>query len=349
MPSPIPVSWLAAPLRLLYALPSPVRRVLAGRPVRIDGNELDLDLQLLLRLQRISGQDGLAGEKPASARRYTDERAKLLEFRPEPAETRELMIPSGELSLPATLYTPPGLAAGSGLLVYLHGGGFVIGSRRSHDGLVRLLANRARVRVLSVEYSLAPEHPFPQATEDALAALRYAVAEAGSLGADPAAIAIGGDSAGANLALVAARAATAEPGGPRPAYVLAIYPVTDDTTQTRSRDLFAEGFFLTSEDLAWFTEHYQADGTDHRMSILLADLTGMPPCYVSTAGFDPLRDEGDALAAKLAAAGVPVTHRTFQDLIHGYANMFSISARCRAAVEDAAAALRDALSKDKVS
>jgi acetyl esterase len=202
------------------------------------------------------------------------------------------------------------------------------------------------VRVLSVDYRLAPEDPYPAALEDAIAAFRAVQQDAETFGADPGLIAVGGDSAGANLALVAAHQ-QAVLGGPVPAFVLALYPVTDAERTGGSRELFGTGFGLTAELLQDLERMYLPDGVpthDTRGSLLRAeDLSGMPPVYLATAGFDPLRDEGEELAARLRDAGVPVVARRFPGLVHGYASFTALSAAARDATLDAASALRAGL------
>ncbi|PYC77718.1 alpha/beta hydrolase [Streptomyces tateyamensis] len=345
---PFQIRAQGAAVRAAYALPRPLRRLLAGPPVRLDGQQLALDAQLLLRLQRIGGNHLVDPRGVAASRRSTDLGRHLVSGPPiEPVATREVVIPSSGGELAATLYTPAGLAAPSGLLVFFHGGGWVVGSRTSHDNTARFLARHAGVRVLSVEYRLAPEHVFPAAVDDALAAFDHAHKHAAELGADPARIAVGGDSAGGNLAAVTAQT-TCRRGGPAPAFQLLFYPATDASVRRRSRELFADGLFLTSAHMDWFADHYApagVDRTDVRFSPHLAeDLTGLPPAYVATAGFDPLRDEGEAYAARLAEAGVPVALSRQPDLIHGYINFLGIGHRFREATAEAAGALRMALS-----
>jgi acetyl esterase len=232
------------------------------------------------------------------------------------------------------------------LIVYFHGGGFVLGSVASTDPLCRLLAAQSGVRVLSVEYRLAPEHPYPAALEDALAAYRAVQVAAADFGAEPDLIAVGGDSAGANLALVVAHQ-QAVLRGPVPAFVLALYPVTDVERSGGSRELFATGFGLTTDLLHELERMYLPDGvpTDDRRGAILhaADLSGMPAAYLATAGFDPLRDEGEELAARMRDAGVPVVARRFPGLVHGYASFTALSAAARDATLDAASALRTGL------
>ncbi|WP_216213534.1 alpha/beta hydrolase [Amycolatopsis aidingensis] len=347
IPLQIRVQALAA--QLLYTLPRPVRRLIAGRPIRLDGQELALDAQLLLRLQQLSGTE-LVGRSVRGSRTAIDEARHLVSGKPiQPVGSREVTIPAEHGDLPATLYTPEGLPEGSGMLVFYHGGGWVIGSRVSHENTARFLAKHAKVRVLSVEYRLAPEHPFPAPVEDALAAFDYAHAKASELGADQDRIAVGGDSAGGNLAAVVALRTTRR-GGPAPAFQLLIYPAVDASVRRRSRELFGAGFFLTDEAMTWFMDRYVPDPdrrTDPSVSPLLAeDLSGLPPAYIATAGFDPLRDEGEAYAEQLAAAGVRVALVRQPDLIHGYVNFLGLGRRCTEATAEAAGALQVGLSRN---
>ncbi|WP_298181836.1 alpha/beta hydrolase [Saccharomonospora sp.] len=347
MTIPAQIRVQAAAAQLLYSLPRPLRRLVAGKPVRLDGQELALDAQLLLRLQQLSGA-GLVSGTVEHSRASLDVSRHLVSGKPiQPVLTREVPIPSENGEVPATLYTPEGLSPGSGMLVFYHGGGWVVGSRRSHDNTARFLAKHAGVRVLSVEYRLAPEHPFPAAQEDALSAFDFAYKKAEDFGADPRRVAVGGDSAGGNLAAATAQVTT-QRGGPAPAFQLLLYPAVDATERRRSRELFSDGFFLTDEHMTWFIDHYAPEGVDRadpRLSPLLTeDVSGLPPAYIATAGFDPLRDEGEAYAAKLADAGVPVALSRQSDLIHGYANFLGIGKRFREALAEAAGALRVGLS-----
>jgi len=340
---PLPVQGLA--LHAVFALPQPLRRLIAGPPIRRDGLELALDAQLLLRIIGLTDND-LTKRTPAEAREHLDASRKLVAGPGlSGVRTRELDIPSGDGTIPARLYEPVNLPTGSPLLVYLHGGGWVVGSIDSHDPTCRYLARNAQVRILSVGYRLAPEHHFPAAAEDAFTAFRFAARNAEKLRADPSAIAVGGDSAGANLAAAVCLQALRK--GPRPVFQLLFYPATDMTARRRSRDLFADGFFLTDDDMTWFIDHYCPDldqRYDPRLSVLLADdLRGLPPAYVATAGFDPLRDEGNAFADRLRDAGVPVVKRQHDDLIHGFVSFLNLGTRFREAVSEAAGALRTGL------
>jgi acetyl esterase len=206
-------------------------------------------------------------------------------------------------------------------IVWLHGGGWVLGDLDSHDGLCRTLANESGAVVFSVDYRLAPEHPFPAGLSDAIETTRLIAQQAVGLGIDPNRMAIGGDSAGGNLAAVVAQLGVA----PLAAQVLA-YPVTDCRMETQSYSDLAEGYFLTRSAMNWFYNHYapDVDRRDPRVSpglVATTSLTGLPPTLVITCEYDPLRDEGDAYADALNAAGVDVTHRHLPGLIHGALSM----------------------------
>ena len=244
------------------------------------------------------------------------------------------------------LYRPSG-ATNLGLLVYFHGGGWVIGDLDSHDQVCRLLANGSGHAVLSVDYRLAPEHPFPAALEDSVTATRWAHEHAVELGCRADRIAVGGDSAGGNLAAVVAQLA------PVPlAYQLLVYPVTDCTRSMPSYDENGAGYFLTAPAMGWFIDHYlagdQGSPADPRVSPLHAAdhvVAATPPALVLTAEFDPLRDEGDAYAQRLASLGVPTSHVRFGGMFHGFFSLADFVDDGRAANALAAAALGAALSR----
>ncbi len=230
-------------------------------------------------------------------------------------------------SIPARAYRPEADGT-TATIVYLHGGGFVIGDLDTHEGICRLLCRDTGAVVVSVDYRLAPEHPFPAAVDDAWAALTHVAAHIDEFGSDPARLVVGGDSAGGNLAAVCALQAR-DADLPLAAQLL-IYPAVDLLGDYASRHENAEGYFLTLADMAWFAAHYlgAADGSDPTALALAKDprlsplhaptLAGLAPAVVATAEFDPLRDEGDAYAAALADAGVRVEHRQFPGLIHGF-------------------------------
>jgi acetyl esterase len=239
--------------------------------------------------------------------------------------------------------------AGPGALpatVYFHGGGFVLGSLASHACICGALAERANTAVIAVDYRLAPEHPFPAATEDACAAFRWVIEHAGSLGVDPARVAVAGDSAGGNLAAVVCQATRAR-GEASPVFQLLLYPAVDLTRSCDSHRTFREGFFLTEPLMDWFLASYLTDpaqASDPLGSPLATrDLTGLPPAHVVTAGFDPLRDEGEAYARALMEAGVPVTLRCYESLIHGFVSMGGLIDAAAHAIDDCGDALHRAL------
>ncbi|TKK83409.1 alpha/beta hydrolase [Kribbella jiaozuonensis] len=235
---------------------------------------------------------------------------------------------------------------GRGLLVFFHGGGWVVGDLNTHDALCRAIAADAGIRVLSVDYRLAPEAPAPTAAEDAIAAFTWAVEHAEDLGVDPDLIAVGGDSAGGNLAAVVAQQ-TVRRGLPHPALQVLLYPAVDLVARRPSRDLFSEGFILSENDIIWYRDHYTPDPTlrpDPIVSPIRAkDLTGLPPTYLTTAGFDPLRDEGLEYAEALRAAGNPLTHIPHPTLCHGYANLLTVPGKIRQAHTHLTNYLRNAL------
>ena len=342
MAAPLPMRAKAAVVRALYALPKPVRRLMAGPPVRIDGQEQALDAQLIIRLKNLSGSDVFADPIDKSRTRYEDVSLVIGYESPVPVALRDVIIPAEHGDIPATLYTPADQPELSGLLMYYHGGGFSVGSRKRLDPVARYLATHAGVRVLSVEYRRAPEHRFPAAVEDAIAAFEYAHSHATDLGADPDRIAVGGDSAGGNLAAVTAQQ-TVRRGGPIPAFQLLMYPPTDLSTRRRSRDLFAQGSTFTDQNLRWALANYIPPGTDvsdPRLSPLHGDVTDLPPAYIASAGFDPIRDDGEAYAEKLRAGGIPVALSRQADLPHAYLNFVGIGGRFAEAAAEAAGALR---------
>ena len=324
---------------IVTALPAFVQRLLAGgRAVRLDGLELEPDIQLLLALQRLRGDRALDAMTPAEARVEIARGAASFAGALVPvARVESLTLPGAAGPIAARLYVPDGEVRG--LLVYYHGGGWVVGDLDTHEAPCRFLARAAGLAVLSVDYRRAPEHRFPAAVDDALVAFRWASAETARLGVPPTRVAVGGDSAGGNLAAVVSLLATRE-GGPRPRAQLLIYPVTDLSQKHPSYQLFAEGFFLSARDMDWYRSQYLPDDAaalDPRVSPLRApDLRGLPPAIVLTAGFDVLRDEGEAYARRLAEAGVAVTHRRVPGQIHGFGNATGISASARAAMGEAA-------------
>jgi acetyl esterase len=333
-------------LKPMTALPPAVRRRLAGAPIQIDGSVLDPDLQLLLRLEGFL--PGTAKQSVPAARANLSTLSKLVAGQPrELQRVTELTVRGAAGQLGARLYVPRSAPmSGGGLLVFFHGGGWVVGDLDSHDAYCRDLAEEAGIRVLSVDYRLAPEAEAPVAAEDAIAAFGWAVEHAEDLGADPSRIGVGGDSAGGNLAAVVAQQ-TVRRDLPAPALQVLIYPAVDLVGRRPSRDLFGEGLFLTDDDINWYRDHYTPDvaiRSDPLVSpIFTEDLSGLAPAYVVTAGFDPLRDEGDEYAARLAAAGVPVEHICERGMLHGFANILALPGETRAARLRISTAVRAAL------
>jgi acetyl esterase len=335
-------------LKRVCGLSPRTQRRLFGAPPTIDGQTLASDTHALIKLAELAESTSfLSGMSVEEARAHA--RVEAQTINPQPpipmARIEAQEIPGQGGTIPARLYVPGGLAPGAPmpLTIFFHGGGWVIGDLETHDGVCRFLAASAGTAVLAIDYRLAPEHPFPAAVEDAWAAFAWAMTNARELGVDPARIAVAGDSAGANLSAVVCLLARAG-GGAMPAMQLLIYPPTDSAGDLPSRQLFAEGFLLTKGDMDTFERFYLPPGTDPtdpRVSILLApDLTGLPPAYVATAGFDPLRDEGEAYALRMREAGVQVALRRHPGLIHSFANQTAISRTARGAMLEAAGALR---------
>ena len=280
----------------------------------------------------------------AEARRITVDRAERFYGAAEPVHRLlnfEIRRPAGPLR--ARLYAVEGGALP--VVVYFHGGGWVLGDRDSHDKGVRALTNAAGCLSLSVEYRLAPENPFPAALEDAFAALRWAAANVARFGGDPARLAVAGDSAGGNLAAACALMAKAE-GGPPLAFQLLVYPVLDSDFDTPSYHAHAQGPVLTRERMAFFWDVYVPDAAmrgDWRCAPLRApDLAGLPPTMILASAIDPLYSEGEAYAARLSQAGVAVEHVAMPRMTHAVFQAPSLLDESRAAIERAGAALKRA-------
>jgi acetyl esterase len=262
---------------------------------------------------------------------------------PQPlARVEERAVPGPAGQIPVRIYTPEARGTLS-VLVYFHGGGWVIGTFETHDGVCRHLAKQAQAVVVSVDYRLAPEHKFPAAAEDCYAATCWVAEHAAALGADAKRLCVGGDSAGGNLAAVVSLMAR-DRGKPKIAFQMLIYPVTNHAYDTASYRDNAEGYLLTKDAMVWFWNHYlkaENDGANPYASPLrAARFAGLPPAMVVTAEFDPLRDEGEAYAEKLRQAGVPVKLKRYDGLIHGFFSMIGFFDQAKQAVADAAAEMR---------
>jgi acetyl esterase len=311
------------------ALPASAAARIAGTSRDADGMALDPHLAMILKLGE-RAQPDRHGTPVDEQRAAIRESSKVAAGPPIPVgAVRELTVDGDEGPLRARFYSPAAAAASPDplpLLVFFHGGGWVVGDLDTHDQPCRLLCRYAEVHVLSVDYRLAPEHPAPAAAHDAVAAYRWALENAAQLGADPVRVAVGGDSAGGNLAAVVAQQAR-NSGIQPPVVQLLVYPGTDASRPYPSKDLFSEGYFLTKKQMDWYWDTYSAGGsrTDPWLSPLCADdLSGLAPALVTTAAFDPLRDEGEAYAAALREAGTPVVLRRAAGLVHGYLSMTGI-------------------------
>jgi acetyl esterase len=283
---------------------------------------------------------------PTDARRMYLERRTFTQ--PEPpvvASARDIDVPGPHGAVPCRLYMPVSTAAPVPVLVYFHGGGWTIGDRDTHDVLCRQFCAGAGAAVLSVDYRLGPEHRFPAAPDDCLAATRWMQQQASAMGIDGTRLAVGGDSAGGNLAAVVALMLR-DAGDAAPCVQLLIYPATDMRAVAPSHTSNGQGYMLTSDSINYYRGHYIADAaswSDWRASPLLApSLKGLPPALVLTAGYDPLRDEGLQYADALSAAGNRVQYVCFERQIHGFITMSRLLDEAHTAVDLCVAALRRA-------
>ena len=282
---------------------------------------------------------------PVQAREMARGLAALPSAVEEVAHVENLSIPGPAQPVPIRVYTPSGDGPFP-VLVFFHGGGWVICDLDTHDALCRSLANAASCVVVSVDYRLAPEHKYPAALEDAYAAVEWVAGNAGRISGDPARIAVAGDSAGGTLSAAVSLMAR-DRSGPRLAFQLLIYPATDlSSFETGSHRDFADGYMLTSADVVYFRDHFlrsEEDRRDPLVSPLLApDLSGLPPALAITGEFDPLRDEGEAYANRLKEAGVRARYTRYAGMIHGFVSLEGMVDRARDAIDEAAAALREA-------
>jgi len=285
---------------------------------------------------------------PAVARRlYRDSRGALTPDPPAVESAQLLMAPSAAGPVPVRAYRPKGAGKDEILpaLVYFHGGGWVIGDLDTHDVVCRTLCNGARCAVFSVEYRKAPESPFPAAVDDCFSALSFVSGNSDSLKVNAKQIAVGGDSAGGNLATVMALTAR-DAGGPAISFQVLIYPGADQRMAHPSIKRNGEGYLLTEKSMLYFRSHYlpdPKDWLDWRASPLLAkSLAKLPPAFVLTAGFDPLVDEGKEYAERMRKEGVKVEYRNYPDMVHGFITMGRVLDTANAALADCATALKNA-------
>jgi acetyl esterase len=310
--------------------------------------ELDPKLKEVLSLPPDPNEVPVEIMPPEEARRtWKADMAAIAGPRLPVREVKDLSLPGPAGSLAFRLYRPePEDGARPALLLYLHGGGWIRGDLDTHDDVCRYLCHHGGCVVASLAYRLAPETRFPGPVEDAYAALTWLADEAGALGADPARLAIGGDSAGGNIACAVTMLAR-DRKGPRLAFQLLIYPVTDLAAETESKRLYSKGYLLNS--MPFYIASYIRSAADKENGLAsplkAANLAGLPPAFVITAGFDPLRDEGEAYAARLREAGVAVTLKRYDSMIHGFVSITGLVPSAEIGLRDAAAALRQALAR----
>ena len=309
---------------------------------------MPLDPQAKVLIDLIEGAGGFTMTPDSDPQQLRDLYAAMAA--PETVEVHQVedtTIPGPNGEIPVRIYRPAGDAAKPAIVFY-HGGGWVIGSLDTHDGGCRAFANAADAVVVSVDYRLAPEHPFPAPVDDAFAALEWVHAHAEDVGIDAARIAVAGDSAGGNLAAVVAQIAR-DAGGPPVCFQLLIYPVTDHEFDSVSMNDNAEGYFLSRDAMRWFYSHYlrdPAEGANPLVSpIRASDLSGLPPALVITAEFDPLRDQGIAYAVAMSAAGTVVSSTTYDGVFHGFLSMMDWIDIGKVAFEDSVDALNVAFGR----
>ena len=313
---------------------------------------LDTEAKAFLDAVKLAGRPDVSTLSVPDARKlYRETRGAVTPEPPEMSEVDNIAAPGPHGPIPLRYYRPAGVDKKELLpvLVFYHGGGWVIGDLDTHDVVCRLLSNEARCAVVSVDYRMGGEYKFPAAVDDAYAAASWVATEAKHLRIDPARLAVGGDSAGGNLAAVVCllareKAAAGETDVPKIAYQLLIYPATDMHMNTGSHERYAKDHLLTRASMDWFQQQYlasEADRDDWRASPLRAkSLAHLPPAYVIVAGHDPLRDEGEAYAKALQAAGVPVAFREFPGQIHGFVVLGKVIPQAGQAIAEMGVALK---------
>lgn len=329
---------LALSVRAIARMPAFVQIGLSGgRRTVVDGQKLDPQLQLIVAFRKRLNPAPLKDLNATHARaRFRSDMRTYAPGRTAVGAIRDFTIPGAATELNVRHYAPPH-PENAPLLVYYHGGGFVIGDLDTHEEPCRMICRYANTHVLSVEYRLAPEHRYPAAVDDGLAAFNWAHDNASALGADPACVSVGGDSAGGAIAaIVSLRTRDA---ARRPTAQLLIYPAADRNTARPSQQLFDKQFLLSMDDRSWYYDHYLAGSHDydthpHVSPIYAEALSDLPRALVITAGYDVLRDEGEAYAAALQLAGTQVALRRFESLAHGFINITPICPAAERAFRD---------------
>ncbi len=308
---------------------------------------LDPQVQVLLDLAKKAALPEVWQLTPDQGREQYATRVNKLKFNETIFRTEDRRIPGPGADIPIRIYTPRELKAGEKLpvLLWFHGGGFVIGSLDTHDSACRMLANKADCLVVSVDYRLAPEHRFPAGVEDCQAAMKWVALHAVEFGGDASCMAVGGDSAGGNLAAVMAILAR-DASHPKLVFQLLIYPCVAPEPETGSHHKFKEGYILSRNSITWFYKQYLRSGKDANdfrfAPLLLDDLSSLPPAHIIVAGYDPLRDEGIDYAKKLIEAGNRVRLTNYEGMVHGFFLMGGALDAARRAVAESAEALREA-------
>ena len=307
---------------------------------------LDPQVQAVLDKIRDAGNPEYWQMSPQQARDWHNRKAGILDVKPEPVfKTRDRSIPGPAGPIPVRMYVPHQTAEPLPVLVWLHGGGHVVGSLDSYDALCRQLALQSDCLVVSVAYRLAPEHKFPAGVEDSFAALRWTAHHAAEIGGDPNRLAVGGDSAGGNLAAVCAILAR-DAGGPKLVMQLLVYPRTAPDEDFASHNEFAEGHLLTRKTILWFHQHYRASDADRQdfryAPLICKDLSRLPPALIIVGECDPLRDDGIAYAERLQRDGNAVELTNYPGMVHPFFSMGGAVDAGRRAVTQAASALRRA-------
>lgn len=335
----------------LFNASEPLLKRLAGPPVvSPDGLELEVRTQLLLKFNEKIGPKAMWELGVLKGRASMDQATRIVNANPKGVlQILDQYIPAahGQSTIQIRVYTPPNPDRALPMIVYYHGGGFVVGSIHSHDAECKMLALEVNAIVISVQYRLAPEYRFPTAVDDGHAAFRWIARHAQALGGDPSRMAVAGDSAGGNIAAVVAMDCRDCGDAVQPAFQFLIYPCTDLTRSFESHRMFRNGFLLDALSLDWYMDHYLSKTSDQYhprgSPLFAANHQGLPPALIITAGFDPLRDEAKAYADKLSQAGVPVQYRCYEGMIHGFFSMTYLLPEARRAVSESVGSLKQAL------